>query len=197
MADRLGHSFASPIRHESVGILLFLFVAAYLVGFCNYVLEDSLSLSSGIPAFLAPVHAFVYVTPALSLTMNSSPSCAIRYLPAIVVLLNRKYNPQRPQIVVRKSSERWRTVLDCPSRISSALKSGAVVQKSILLAAIQKEIQRHDFSYFADEPPSVEQGGKGVVVSGCPACRKRINTMGQFLDPLTNNVMPVAAANRS
>jgi hypothetical protein len=64
------------------------------------------------------------------------------------------------------------------------------VQKSVLLAAIQKEIQRHDLSYFVDEPPSVAQGGKGVVVAGCPACRKRINTMTQFLDHLTNDVMP-------
>jgi hypothetical protein len=38
------------------------------------------------------------------------------------------------------------------------------VQKSVLLAAIQKEIQRHDLSYFVDEPPAVAQGGKGVVV---------------------------------
>ena len=64
------------------------------------------------------------------------------------------------------------------------------MQKSILLAAIQKEIQRHDLSYFVDEPPSVAQGGKGVVVSGCPACKKRINTMGQFLDHVTNDAMP-------
>jgi hypothetical protein len=45
-------------------------------------------------------------------------------------------------------------------------------------------------SYFVDEPPSVAQGGKGVVVSGCPACRKRINTMTQFLDHLTQDAMP-------
>jgi hypothetical protein len=64
------------------------------------------------------------------------------------------------------------------------------VQKSLLLAAIQKEIHRHGFSYFIDEPPSVAQGGKGVVVSGCPACRKRINTMTQFLDHLANDAMP-------
>ena len=76
------------------------------------------------------------------------------------------------------------------------------MQKSILLAATQMEIQRHDFSYFVDEPPSVAQGGKGVVVSGCPACRKRINTMGQFLDHRTNDAMSalidrLAVANRS
>jgi len=71
------------------------------------------------------------------------------------------------------------------------------VQKSLLLAAIQKEIHQHDFSYFVDEPPSVTQGGKGVVVSGRPACRKRINTMGQFLDHLTNDVMPALIERRS
>jgi hypothetical protein len=64
------------------------------------------------------------------------------------------------------------------------------VQKSLLLAAIQKEIHRHDLSYFVDGPPSVAQGGKGVVVAGCPNCRKRINTMTQFLDHLANDAMP-------
>jgi len=64
------------------------------------------------------------------------------------------------------------------------------VQKSALLAAIQKEIQRHDLSYFVDEPPSVAQGGRGVVVAGYPACRKRINTIPQFMDHLTKDVMP-------
>jgi hypothetical protein len=76
------------------------------------------------------------------------------------------------------------------------------VQKSALLAAIQKEIHRHDLSYFVHEPPSVAQGGRGVVVSGCPTCRKRINTIGQFLDHLANDVMPelidrLAMMNRS
>jgi len=37
------------------------------------------------------------------------------------------------------------------------------VQKSVLLAAIQKEIQRHDLSYFVDEPPSVTQGGRRSI----------------------------------
>ena len=64
------------------------------------------------------------------------------------------------------------------------------MQRSILLAAIQKEIHRYDFSYFVDEPPSVAEGGKGIVVSGCPTCKKRINTMTQFLDHLASDVMP-------
>ena len=64
------------------------------------------------------------------------------------------------------------------------------MQKSVLLAAIQKEIQRHDMSYFVDEPPSVAQGGRGVVVAGCPTCQKRINTISQFLDHLAKDAMP-------
>jgi hypothetical protein len=65
------------------------------------------------------------------------------------------------------------------------------MQKSALLGAIQQEIHRHDFSHFVDNPPAVAQGGNGIVVSGCPACRKRINSMSQFLDHLqTNDAMP-------
>jgi hypothetical protein len=41
-----------------------------------------------------------------------------------------------------------------------------------------------------DEPPLVAQGGRGVVVAGCPACRKRINTISQFLDHLAKDAMP-------
>lgn len=75
--------------------------------------------------------------------------------------------------------------------------------KSELLRAIRQEIQRHDFSHFIDVPPMVAQGGKGIVVRGCPVCKKRINTTSQFLDHLTNDAMPAlidrlaAAINRS
>jgi hypothetical protein len=64
------------------------------------------------------------------------------------------------------------------------------MKKSELLQTLQTEIRRHDFSTFVDEPPSVAQGGKGVVVLGCSACRKRINTMAQFLDHLADEVLP-------
>ncbi len=63
------------------------------------------------------------------------------------------------------------------------------MQKSVLLRALQQEILRHDFSYFVDEPPSIAQGGRGVVVPGCPACAKRINTMSRFLH-LADDVLP-------
>jgi hypothetical protein len=38
------------------------------------------------------------------------------------------------------------------------------MQKSALLRALQQEIRRHDFNYFVDQPPSVAQGGRGLVV---------------------------------
>jgi Fe-S oxidoreductase len=53
--------------------------------------------------------------------------------------------------------------------------------KSQLLAAIQKEIYRHDFSHFEE---------KGVVVAGCPTCRRRIQSMNEFLDHLAKDAMP-------
>jgi hypothetical protein len=40
--------------------------------------------------------------------------------------------------------------------------------KSDLYRALRTELQQHDFSNFVDEPPSVAQGGRGVVVTGCP-----------------------------
>jgi hypothetical protein len=64
------------------------------------------------------------------------------------------------------------------------------MKKSELHAALRKEIHRHDFSTFVDEPPSVAQGGKGIVTPGCPACKKRFGTMPQFLDHLTDDVLP-------
>jgi hypothetical protein len=64
------------------------------------------------------------------------------------------------------------------------------MKKSDLLRALQTEIRRHTFDTFIDHPPSMAQGGTGTVTPGCPACRKRINTMHQFLDHLANDVLP-------
>jgi hypothetical protein len=48
------------------------------------------------------------------------------------------------------------------------------MHKSALLRAIQQEIHKHDFSHFIDEPPSVAQDGKGVVVPGCPMSQRSL-----------------------
>lgn len=62
--------------------------------------------------------------------------------------------------------------------------------KSQLLVLLQQEIRRHSFDYFISNPSSVAQGGRGVCVPGCPACRKRFQTVNQFVDHLANDVLP-------
>ena len=64
------------------------------------------------------------------------------------------------------------------------------MKKSELIAAIQKEILRHDFETFVDNPPSVAQGGRGVVVPGCATCNKRANTTTHFLEHIANDAIP-------
>jgi hypothetical protein len=66
------------------------------------------------------------------------------------------------------------------------------MKKSELLQALQSEMRRHDFSTFLSETPSMANGGPGVVVPGCPACRKRLFTMVNFMDHLANDVLPAA-----
>ena len=55
--------------------------------------------------------------------------------------------------------------------------------KSQLLDAIQQEIRRHDLSHFQD-------GKDRMVRPGCPTCRKVFYTVSQFIDHLTNDVLP-------
>jgi hypothetical protein len=59
-----------------------------------------------------------------------------------------------------------------------------------ILTALQHELQRHSFDTFVDHPPSIAQGGRGVVVPGCPACKKRFQTSNQFMEHLTADVLP-------
>ena len=62
--------------------------------------------------------------------------------------------------------------------------------KAYLYRAHRTELHRQDFSTFVDEPPSIAQGGQGVVVTGCPTCKKKFGTMPHFLDHLTDDVLP-------
>jgi hypothetical protein len=64
------------------------------------------------------------------------------------------------------------------------------MRKSELLRALQVEIGRHDFSTFLNAEPSFASGGPGIVVPGCPACKKRINTMSQFIRHINEDVLP-------
>jgi hypothetical protein len=58
------------------------------------------------------------------------------------------------------------------------------------IAAAQQELCRHSWETFVDEPPSIAQGGKGVVVPGCVTCKKRITTVNQFVEHLAKDVLP-------
>ena len=62
------------------------------------------------------------------------------------------------------------------------------MQQSVLLRELHKEIRRHDLSTFVEDPPSVAQGGKGVIVPGCPCCKETIRHNRTVLDHLTNDV---------
>ena len=64
------------------------------------------------------------------------------------------------------------------------------MRKSELIAAIQREILRHDFGTFVENPPSVARGGRGVVVPGCTICTKRANTTTQFLEHIAKDAIP-------
>ena len=59
-----------------------------------------------------------------------------------------------------------------------------------IIAALQQELQRHTFDTFMDEPPSIVRGGKDVVVSGCPVCKKQMQSVAQFMRHLIEDVLP-------
>jgi hypothetical protein len=51
--------------------------------------------------------------------------------------------------------------------------------KSNLIAAIQFEIRRHNFSTFVEN---------SMTVPGCSTCKKKLYTIGQFMDHLADNI---------
>jgi hypothetical protein len=65
------------------------------------------------------------------------------------------------------------------------------MDKVKILQAAKVELMRHSWDTFVDDPPSVAQGGKGVIVTGCTACKKRTNTNAQYLEHLADDVLPV------
>ena len=55
--------------------------------------------------------------------------------------------------------------------------------KSALLDAIRTEIRRHDLSHFQNEKDR-------MVCPECPTCRKTFYTVSQFIDHLSEDVLP-------
>jgi hypothetical protein len=62
--------------------------------------------------------------------------------------------------------------------------------KSALLAAIQRKIYRHDFGTYVEDPRIIARGGRGIVVAGCPACKKRLQSVNELLRHLAEDAMP-------
>jgi hypothetical protein len=58
-----------------------------------------------------------------------------------------------------------------------------------IIAAVKEEMAEHDWTTFVDDPPAIGRGGQGVVIPGCPKCRKRLNTTNQYLTHLFDDVL--------
>jgi hypothetical protein len=63
-------------------------------------------------------------------------------------------------------------------------------KQQALIRYLQNEIQRHHWDTFVVDPPSMAEGGRGVVYPGCVPCRKIINTTPEFLDHICKGVIP-------
>ena len=56
--------------------------------------------------------------------------------------------------------------------------------------AAKTELMRHSLDTFEDGGVSVALGGSGVVVTGCPACRKKFQTTNQLMYHFADDVLP-------
>lgn len=63
--------------------------------------------------------------------------------------------------------------------------------KENTLAAAKTELLKHSWGTYVDEPPSMAEGGRGVVVPGCETSKKKANTSSQFVRHLADDVLPV------
>jgi hypothetical protein len=68
-----------------------------------------------------------------------------------------------------------------------------MLDREKILSIARQEMGVHSFDTFVDNPPSIAQGGRGVVVSGCPHCKIKFQSLNQFMDHLMDDVLPVIA----
>ena len=64
------------------------------------------------------------------------------------------------------------------------------MDKAKILMTAKTELMRHSWDTFVDEPRSIEHVREGIVVQGCPRCRKRLDTKDQFMRHLADDVLP-------
>ena len=65
------------------------------------------------------------------------------------------------------------------------------MERARILKVAKIELLRHNLDTFVDNPPSGAEGETGIVVSGCPACRKTFKTVNQLMQHLADDVVPV------
>jgi len=61
-----------------------------------------------------------------------------------------------------------------------------------LLAAVQKELKRHNYGYFVIEVPP---HGSKVQVPGCLPCQKEFRTIDHFVEHLADEALPALFIN--
>ena len=59
-----------------------------------------------------------------------------------------------------------------------------------ILSATKAELIKHSLSTFVDAPPSVAEGGRVVVVTGYPNCRKIFQSVNQLMYHLADDLLP-------
>ena len=68
------------------------------------------------------------------------------------------------------------------------------IDKHKILVDAKAELERHVWGTLVEGKTTVALGGRGVVVSGCEACRKRFGANSQHLRHLSDDVLPKASA---
>jgi len=82
-----------------------------------------------------------------------------------------------------------RPVIYATTEVIIAPGSEKPMLSETIIAIIRAERGRHNFDTYVDDPPSIAQGGRGVVVAGCSICKVRLSTVSQFVDHLTKAVV--------
>ena len=88
-----------------------------------------------------------------------------------------------------RDRRRDRAVLTC--RSNDIVLNTDKETKIRIFQSAKAEFVSHTWDTFADDPRPVAAGGNGIVVPGCPACHKRINTIDEFLRHLSDDVLPI------
>jgi Fe-S oxidoreductase len=68
-----------------------------------------------------------------------------------------------------------------------------MLERNRIIEIARDELVKHSLDTFVDDPPSIAKGGRGVVVTGCPGCRKQFQSVNQFVNHLVDDVLPVIA----